>query len=81
MLDENILIESDVPSILVVMATLNEETGVGPTLEDINDVLGNPSVLIVDGKSDDRTVEIAKNLGANVVFQKQTGKEKQLAKE
>jgi dolichol-phosphate mannosyltransferase len=62
------------------MATLNEESGVGPTLEDINEVLGKQSVLIVDGKSDDRTVEIAKNLGANVVFQNQTGKGEAIGK-
>ena len=60
--------------ISVVIATLNEEEGVGPTLEEIQNVLGNPHLIVVDGKSLDRTVEIAENLGATVSLQDGTGK-------
>jgi dolichol-phosphate mannosyltransferase len=37
-------------------------------------------VLVVDGKSVDRTVEIAKNLGAEIAYQDRTGKGDALAK-
>ena len=61
-------------SISVVIATLNEEEGVGPTLEELQKVLGKPQLIVVDGNSVDRTVEVAKNLGADVSLQKGTGK-------
>jgi len=48
--------------ILVVIATLNEEEGIGPTLEELKNVLSNCSLIVVDGNSADRTVEIAKKL-------------------
>jgi dolichol-phosphate mannosyltransferase len=44
------------------------------------DVLGNPQVIVIDGKSTDRTGEIAKNLGATVACQDGTGKGDALAK-
>lgn len=58
----------------VVIATLNEEQGVGPTIEEIKKFLGNPYILVVDGRSRDRTVEIAKNMGARILFQEGRGK-------
>jgi dolichol-phosphate mannosyltransferase len=60
--------------ILVVIAALNEEEGIGPTLEELQNVLGNSRLLVVDGNSFDRTVEIAKNLGADVLLQEGKGK-------
>jgi glycosyltransferase involved in cell wall biosynthesis len=60
--------------ILVVVATLNEEEGIGPTLEELQKVLTNCSFVVVDGNSADRTVEIAKNMGANVLLQDGKGK-------
>ena len=47
---------------LVIIATLNEETGVGHTLTEINNYLANPLCLVVDGRSTDRTVEVAKDI-------------------
>jgi len=61
-------------SMQVVIAALNEEEGIGPTIDDLREYLGSPSVLVVDGKSCDHTVEIAKNMGADLVFQEKTGK-------
>ncbi len=58
----------------VVIATLNEEKGIGPTILELQEVLGNPYVLVVDGRSVDKTVEIAKNLGAEIEIQKGLGK-------
>jgi glycosyltransferase involved in cell wall biosynthesis len=64
----------------VIIAALNEEEGIGLTITEIMDVLENPIVLVVDGKSVDRTIEIAKNLGADVAFQDGKGKGDALAK-
>ena len=58
----------------VVVAALNEEEGIGPTLKEFQDVLYNPHLVVVDGKSSDRTVDIAKNMGAIVLSQEGKGK-------
>lgn len=68
------------PSVQVVIAALNEEEGIGPTIAEINAQLGTPRVLVVDGRSSDKTVQIAKNLGADIVFENSLGKGKALAK-
>jgi glycosyltransferase involved in cell wall biosynthesis len=60
--------------ISVVIAALNEEEGIGPTLEELQNVLGNSCLLVVDGNSVDRTVEIAKKMGADVLLQEGKGK-------
>jgi glycosyltransferase involved in cell wall biosynthesis len=61
-------------SILVVIATLNEEEGIGPTIGEMQKVLNNPYMVVVDGNSVDRTIEIAKNMGADVMLQEGRGK-------
>ena len=61
-------------AISVVIATLNEEEGIGPTIREIHRYIRNPYVLVVDGKSDDRTFQIAAELGARVVLQNGLGK-------
>jgi len=58
----------------VIIAALNEEPGIRSTLSDLKEHLRNPKILIVDGKSHDRTVEIAKNEGADVIYQDGKGK-------
>jgi len=62
------------PSVSVVIATLNEEEGIGPTIDELQRVLSDPYLVIVDGNSVDRTIEIAKNMGADVLLQEGTGK-------
>ena len=59
---------------LVIIAALNEEVGVGQTLNEINNSLADPLCLVVDGRSTDRTVEVAKECGAQILFQKGMGK-------
>ena len=71
---------SGYPSTQVIIAALNEEEGIGPTIVELKANLANPHVLVVDGRSTDRTVEIAKNLGAEVLFQDGLGKGDALAK-
>ena len=58
----------------MLMASLNEEEGIGPTLAELKQVLENPAFLVVDGNSSDRTIEIAKESGAEILIQKGKGK-------
>ena len=67
-------------SVQLVVAALNEEHGIGPTLTEFLDNLDFPNVLVVDGHSRDRTVEIAKNLGAEIAVQDGFGKGNAIAK-
>ena len=64
----------------IVIAALNEAPGIGLTIAEMKDTLGEIQVLVVDGRSSDRTVEIAKNMGAEVVYQDGIGKGNALAK-
>ncbi|MGD0451897.1 MAG: glycosyltransferase family 2 protein [Candidatus Bathyarchaeia archaeon] len=68
------------PSTQVIIAALNEEKGIGPTIVELKANLDGPRVLVVDGRSTDRTVEIAKSMGAEVVFQDGLGKGDAIAK-
>ena len=68
------------PSTQIVIAALNEEQGIGPTITELQNTLDKPRLLVVDGNSTDRTVEIAKNLGAEIQFQDGKGKGDALAK-
>lgn len=61
-------------SILVLVAALNEEQGIGPTLAELKQYLDESQFLVVDGKSRDRTVHVAKSLGADVLCQEGIGK-------
>ena len=67
-------------SVQLVIAALNEEEGIGLTIAEMKDSLGDISVLVVDGKSTDKTVELARNMGAQVICQDGTGKGDALAK-
>ena len=58
----------------VIIAALNEEPGIGPTITELEQHLNTARVLVVDGNSVDRTVEVAKDKGADVLFQTGTGK-------
>jgi glycosyltransferase involved in cell wall biosynthesis len=62
------------PSILVIMAALNEEEGIGPTIAEIKDYLDSPFCLVIDGHSEDSTVKIAEAMGAKVIPQRGRGK-------
>jgi glycosyltransferase involved in cell wall biosynthesis len=64
----------------LIIAALNEAPGIGLTIAEMIDTLGEIPVLVVDGRSSDRTVEIAKNLGAKVIRQEGVGKGDALAK-
>ena len=61
--------------IVFVVPTLDEEEGVGLVLDGINKVMhqNNHIVLVVDGHSEDRTIPIAKDRGAHILFQRENG--------
>jgi len=61
-------------SVQLVIAALNEEEGIGLTIAEMKDILGDISTLVVDGNSTDKTVELAKNMSAKVFCQDGKGK-------
>jgi len=65
------------PKVVFVIPTLNEEEGIGHTIDKIRAVmaqLGLPyHILVVDGGSTDKTVEVAKSKGAEVIRQREKG--------
>jgi dolichol-phosphate hexosyltransferase len=67
------------PSMQVIIAALNEEEGIGLTISELKKTLKNTQILVVDGRSTDRTVEVAKNLGAHILLQQGLGKGDALA--
>lgn len=61
------------PRVTVIIPTLNEEKSIGQTLDEIPKDFANLEIMIVDGLSKDRTVEIAKEKGARVIMEKRKG--------
>jgi len=59
---------------VVIIPALNEEESIGHVLRDLTEVLPETSFIVVDGNSTDRTTEVAKVLGAEVVLQQGKGK-------
>jgi dolichol-phosphate mannosyltransferase len=59
--------------VTVVIPTLNEEEAIGMVLDEVM-AEGYRNILVVDGYSKDRTVEIAKSRGVRVVYQDGVGK-------
>jgi len=66
--------DDDLISVLAIIAALNEEEGIGPTLAELREFLADSRFLVIDGKSMDKTVQIAKDMGAKVIIQTGLGK-------
>lgn len=64
----------DCSRVLVLVAALNEEEGIGQTLSELKKTLDRSTLLVVDGNSTDKTVEIARVMGAEVLVQRGRGK-------
>jgi len=67
-------------SVQVIIAALNEEEGIGPTIAELKNYLYKAKFLVVDGNSVDKTALVAKSLGAEVIFQDGRGKGDAFAK-
>lgn len=65
---------SDSPRVLALVSAKDEEEGIANTLEELSKVLPNIKILVVDGHSQDKTVEIAKDFNADVAVQPGYGK-------
>lgn len=61
------MVENDRPSVSLIISALNEEKSIGATLESIVRVKGDVEVIVADGGSEDRTIEIARHFGARVI--------------
>lgn len=72
--------QESISSSQLVIAALNEEQGIGLTIAEMKDILGDIPTLVVDGKSTDKTVQLAKNMGATILIQDGIGKGDALAK-
>ncbi|MEL9989872.1 MAG: glycosyltransferase family 2 protein [Thermoproteus sp.] len=59
--------------VTVVIPTLNEAEGIVKVLEELRGI-GASNVLVVDGGSTDGTAELARRMGARVIFQEGRGK-------
>jgi len=57
----------------VLIPTLNEEKSIGETIDQIPKDFADLEIVIIDGLSKDKTVEIAKNKGARVIMEKRRG--------
>jgi dolichol-phosphate mannosyltransferase len=67
-------IETEADRVLILIAARDEEHGIGPTLDELSIILKGADVVVVDGGSRDRTVEVAKDCGAHVITQQDEGK-------
>ena len=67
--------ENDLPKLIVVVPSLNEEESIGLVLDEISEALNglDYSVVVVDGRSMDRTCQIANKRGALVINQHSIG--------
>jgi len=57
------------PNIVFLIAALNEEAGIGMTLSELRKLPLDPYLLVVDGNSADGTVDVARNLKADIIMQ------------
>jgi glycosyltransferase involved in cell wall biosynthesis len=58
----------------IILPTKNEEYCIGTTITRIREVCDHPRIVVVDGKSTDRTVEIARQCDVEVIFDHGKGK-------
>jgi glycosyltransferase involved in cell wall biosynthesis len=68
------LLKETIKNTEVVIAALNEETGVGLTIDEMAKYLLADRIMIVDGHSMDKTIEVARERGAGILMQSGMGK-------
>lgn len=62
------------PKIAVIIPCLNEEKSIGKVIRDFRSELPDAEIVVFDNNSDDLTSFAAKEAGANVFYEKRTGK-------
>jgi glycosyltransferase involved in cell wall biosynthesis len=67
------LTKTDNSHVTIVVPTLNEEENIAGVIHELNQ-MGYNDILIVDGNSVDKTVEIAKEFRVNILVQNEKGK-------
>ncbi|MCK4937501.1 MAG: glycosyltransferase [Methanosarcinales archaeon] len=60
--------------VTIILPTKNEESCIGATIKRIQELCGHPRIVVVDGHSTDRTVEIANKYGLEVIYDHGLGK-------
>ncbi len=58
----------------VLIAAMNEEKGVGLTIQEVSNHLTTKHILVIDGHSNDQTLDVAKAFGAQTLSQTGKGK-------
>ena len=53
-------------SLGVVIPAFNEEEGIAPTIKELKLAINDARIIVIDGNSQDKTPEIAKDLGARL---------------
>lgn len=66
--------------IVLVIPTLNEELGIGPTIEEYKKMIPSLRVIVADGRSTDSTIKIAEEHGAEILKVDEKGKGKAISK-
>mgnify|MGYP001626208162 FL=1 len=66
-------LSAPIENVTILIPTLNEEKAIGKVIEEVRKS-GYEDILIVDGYSTDKTVDIAKSCGAKVIYQVGVGK-------
>ncbi|MFH1521129.1 MAG: glycosyltransferase family 2 protein [Candidatus Micrarchaeota archaeon] len=61
-------------TVSVLLPTLNEETNIIHTIKEVRQVLPNAEIVVIDGLSTDKTVELAKSMGVKILLEKRNGK-------
>ncbi|MBI5227937.1 glycosyltransferase [Candidatus Micrarchaeota archaeon] len=61
-------------SVSVLLPTLNEEESIESTINQVRKVLPDAEIVVIDGLSKDKTIEIAKKMGAKIILETQKGK-------
>ncbi len=62
------------PELTILLPTLNEETAIRQVLDEIQSLPIDSQVIVIDGRSTDRTVEIAREMGATIHYEDEKGK-------
>ena len=67
-------------NISIIIAAYNEEEGIVPTIHEFKEELKEAQIIVIDGNSSDKTIEISHRLGAKVLIQDGKGKGNAIAK-